>query len=509
MRLPGVSHRIALQHPNLSVTDHQQTPKKKERMLHCVGNIAPEVNLRVNNPDIHTLEAALLTRMLMCEVNGEFVEPPLPTANMVEQRLSDFKSRLGYVTATPNTLEQVVESYSGRKRSIYERACASLARKPLSRRDSVSVAFVKPEKVPPNKAPRCIQPRDPRYNLHVGRYLKHVEHRLYKRIARVFGDGPTVMKGYNVEQIANIMHGKWKSFSRPVAVGLDATKFDMHVSPAMLSWEHSIYLSMYKNCPELRKLLEWQMDNQGVGYCHDGKLKYRVRGKRFSGDMNTALGNCLIMCAMVHAYSRERGVCTKLVNNGDDCVVFMESRDLVRFQEGLEEWFLDLGFRMVAEPPVYHLQQVEFCQMHPIRTSQGSWKMVRNIPKAMAKDAMCLIPLRTKGEFENWIGAVGQCGSSLAGDIPVLSSFYKCYSRNGCVTNKFGEEIIARSGYAYYGKGVEAKGEVGELSRYDVWMAWGIYPDHQVAIEGELNQTTLEYGDQVVLDHSMYPHRTL
>lgn len=507
MRLPGIRHDSALTHPDLRVTYHQAATRA--RHLHCIGSVAPEVNLRVNDPDIRTLKTALLERMFMCDVNGVFEQPPLPDRAMVELRLADFKTRLCTFRTTPVALEDVVGTYKGRKRTVYENACRSLSRKPVGRADSVSVAFVKPEKVPPNKAPRCIQPRDPRYNLEVGRYLKPIEHRMYKNIAKIFGDGPTVMKGFNVEQVASIIQGKWNSFCKPVALGLDATKFDMHVSPAMLAWEHSCYQVIYNNNRKLAKLLSWQMHNIGRGYCKDGKLKYRVTGKRFSGDMNTAMGNCIIMCAMVHSYSAARGVKTKLVNNGDDCVVFMESADLGRFSAGLEEWFLELGFRMVAEQPVYDLQRIEFCQMRPIRTVNGI-TMVRNIPKAMAKDSMCLIPLRTTKEMCEWIGAVGVCGDSLTRGVPILNTFYECYRRNGSVTTNFGREIIARSGYAYYAENVQGKErEVTAESRYDVWMAWGILPDHQTAVEDELGRTTITFGDQVVDSHSEYPHRHL
>lgn len=491
-----MSHRTPVTHPDLVVT-RTQAPFK-ERVLYCVGGIAPQVNLRVNNPDIGTLETALCTRMYTCEVEGEFVAPPQPDPRMVATKLADFKTKLVNFTSTPETHEQVVEQYVGRKKAVYQNACDSLGATPVNARDAVSVAFVKPEKVPPNKAPRCIQPRDPRYNLSLGRYIKHVEHRLYKRIAKIYGDGPTVMKGYNVEGVARIAAAKWHSFADPVAVGLDATKFDMHVSPAMLAWEHSIYTAIFPNDAHLRKLLRWQMHNEGRGYCGDGKLKYKVRGKRFSGDMNTALGNCLIMCAMVHQYLTERNVVGKLINNGDDCVVFMERCDLERFQQGLEPWFLELGFRMVAEAPVYNLCQVEFCQMHPIKTVNG-WTMVRNIPKALAKDAMCLLPLRNSKEMREWLGAVGLCGTSITHGVPVLSAFYQRYAQLGTTNTKFGETLMMNSGVRFLAQGVVGvEDTITPEARDMVWLAWGILPDLQVALEEQFHHMQIEYGGEVV-----------
>lgn len=469
----------------------------KERMLYSIGGMAPQINLRVNNPDIGTLETALCTRMFTCEVNGEFVEPPLPSAQLVNSSLEDFKSQLCNFHSTPEDLESVVDQYVGRKKVIYAAACQSLSYKPVCRADAESVSFVKPEKVPPNKAPRCIQPRDPRYNLELGRYIKHIEHRIYKRIAKIFGDGPTVMKGFNVQQIGRIANGKWNSFSDPVAVGLDATKFDMHVSPAMLGWEHGVYESIFKGDKHLKKLLRWQMNNVGRGYCADGKLKYKVTGKRFSGDMNTALGNCIIMCAMVHAYLKHTGVQGKLMNNGDDCVVFMERSELPKFQTGLEAWFLQLGFRMVAEEPVYDLPCMEFCQMRPILTCNG-WTMVRNIEKALAKDVMCLLPIRSAKEMWEWMGAVGGCGVALCPGVPIMQSFYKRLKELGTLKTKFGDMLHMNSGVRYLVRGeLSRETAITAEARYMCWLAWGILPDLQEALEKHYTSVDVEYGSTV------------
>lgn len=336
--IDGVSQRSNLRDPRLSVDRHAKEVAKT-RKLYSIKELSPNLDLGVNNGDINTLECALLTRMYYCKVGDDFVAPPPVDMDLFAGRLSNFRERLldSVVETTPLTYQETVDTYVGRRHTIYSNALRKLEQIGLSRRDACSIAFVKMELVNPEKAPRCIQPRDPAYNLSLGRYIKAVEHRIYDGIRRVFGDGPTVMKGFNVSDIGKIARGKWRSFAEPVAIGLDATKFDMHVSPAALAWEHSIYLALFDNDPELRKLLSWQMNNKGAGYCADGKLKYTVVGKRFSGDMNTGLGNCILMCAMVYAYAKERGVRVKLMNNGDDCVVIMERVDRDKFNAGLNE----------------------------------------------------------------------------------------------------------------------------------------------------------------------------
>ena len=74
--------------------------------------------------------------------------------------------------------------YVGRKRGIYERAYTSLMVRAIGVRDAWVNTFVKAEKVNFDKktdpAPRVIQPRSPRYNLEVGRYLKLYEKELFR-----------------------------------------------------------------------------------------------------------------------------------------------------------------------------------------------------------------------------------------------------------------------------------------------------------------------------------------
>lgn len=463
--------------------------------------LGPHSALGVNNGDIHTLRTALLERMYFCKIGSTFVEPPDVKASVIEGRLGHFRDLItDRFRTTPSTAQEVVDMYRGRKRTIYEQAMEEFLVRDVVRKDSIINAFVKCEKVKLSGAPRCIQPRKPIYNLAVGRYIKKVEHRLYRRIAKVFGDGPTVMKGYTVEGVARIMRGKWDSMIDPVAIGLDATKFDMHVCEGMLKWEHSIYEAIYSNgsLAELKRLLSWQRHNIGRGRAENGRLWYKVKGRRASGDMNTALGNCLIMCALIWQYAKERGVHVKLVNNGDDCVVFMERRDAEKFSRGLDEWFLESGFRMTREPLVHEFEKIEFCQMHPIETARG-WTMVRNISVAMQKDTMCTMPLDA-GSARKWMYAVGECGLALTAGVPIMQEFYSAYKRNGNPKSNISKSPIMLTGLSMMrGDLASTSTEVTDVARLSVFKAWNISPDEQVALEEYFRQWTFQ--DQVDINY--------
>jgi len=192
-----------------------------------------------------------------------------------------FRRKLHSIVGTHSRVspDRFVEFYSGRKKTIYQQACDSLEGLAVQKRDSYLKTFVKAEKLnisrKPDPAPRVIQPRNVRYNVEVGRFLRRFEHYLYRGIDTIWG-GPTVIKGYTVEQIGEIVSDAWYSFRSPVAIGFDMKRFDQHVSVEALKWEHSVYLDAFCNDEYLRELLSWQLENRGVGYASDGFIKYKV-----------------------------------------------------------------------------------------------------------------------------------------------------------------------------------------------------------------------------------------
>jgi hypothetical protein len=491
------------------VNKNNQAPRSREAYI-VQGIGPPERTLKINNADIDTLSSALLERMYYCKVDGEFVSPPVPEQKRVFKRLRSFRAKLlHYFDGSPSRIspEQFAEMYTGRKRTIYENAVELLTRNGVCRKDSRSDAFVKCEKVNPTKAPRCIQPRNPVYNVAVGTYLKHIEHKLYASIQRTFSsDTYIVLKGLNVVEIADVLHQKWCEFDSPVGIGLDATKFDMHVSLPMLRWEHSIYESLYVGDRELSKLLRWQRHNRGTGRCDDGKLTYKVDGRRFSGDMNTALGNCEIMCGLVYSYAKSRGVHIQLANNGDDCMVIMERQDMVKFSFGLDAWFLEMGFRMTVEPPRYVFEELEFCQMHPVYAG-GLWKMVRNFDTAREKDSFSLLNLSNPSAYLKWLGAVGECGLALAGGVPIVQSFYQAMARVGLDSGML-RSVAMQSGFVMLTKRLEAKYiAVDDDARFSFYKAFGLTPDEQVALEEyydgvDLSQNELSTDESIEYTYS-------
>jgi hypothetical protein len=183
---------------------------------------------------------------------------------------------------------------------------------------------------------------------------------------------------------------------------------------------------------------------------------------------------------MIHAYLGERGVVGQLANNGDDCVVFMERRDLAVFMGGLTEWFLRLGFNMAVEKPVDEFEQIEFCQTHPVFDGQD-WIMCRNPLSALAKDSTMLMPYDPV-VFRGWLDAVGVGGLRMTGGLPVFQEFYSSFIRSG-KRREVPIELLPWSFRNWSAGMVRAYGEVPPQARCSFWLAFGVTPDEQVCLE--------------------------
>jgi len=484
------------------------TGQEKRRHITMIRSVATDLVMGVHNSTIVNLARGVLERVFYINKNGKFVLPPKPLSGVFDQRLSYFKRNIvkRMPPTTPTRREEFPLFYWGRKRTIYENAVASLNRKNVEAKDALVKCFVKAEKInfsaKGDPAPRIISPRDPRYNVAVGCFLKPIEHPIYRSIAQIYGE-PTVSKGMSVEEVATLLHSKWNSYSVPVAIGLDASRFDQHISRSALQWEHGIYNSIY-NSPDLAKYLSWQLNNTCRGFLRDGKLKYVTDGTRMSGDMNTAMGNCLIMCALVHAYSVKCAVDCKLINNGDDCVVIMHKKSLNQFTNGLEQWFEEMGFTMKVEPPVNVFEKIIFCQMQPVYDGT-SYIMVRDPKISIAKDSLSIKPLNSESIFRKWLGAVGEGGVSLTGGIPILQSFYCCFERASRGL-RLKDDPTQETGWWHLTRGMARKvSTVKDVTRYSFYLAFGVVPDMQEAIEEYYDSTELLWG-QPMFGHPSRPN---
>ncbi len=438
----------------------------------------------VNN--IQNALKSVSERFLYVKTADGFGEVPTPKPGF-RQRLSKFVQHISRLSLfiPPLSKEQFLASYEGRKRRVYERAYDSLSIKAFSYKDAFVSWFLKMEKIwfkeTKEAVPRGISPRSPRYHVQVGPYIKRMEKKIYEIIDRIFG-GYTVFKGLNADQRGQRLRQIWESFNDPVAVPIDAKRFDQHVSYEMLEWEHSIY-QLFNNSKYFKYLLSLQLNNKFFANLPTGRFRFQTRGKRCSGDMNTSLGNVLIMCGMMYAYLSERLTKFRIADDGDDCIIFIERKDLSKISD-LYESVLDFGFQLEIEKPVDIFEKIEFCQAQPVLID-GLYRMVRKPLQAMAKDSMCIHSLDITG-YRRWMRQVALCGRDLSSKVPVMQTFYnKMYDLGEGVAleNKTGN----LSGMEYLARGMKYKfGLPSDVERYSFWRAFDITPDQQIALEAHI-----------------------
>lgn len=483
------------------------TAAVKHRIVTQIGCIAPPSNPGVHDNSLVNCERALKERVYFVKNGDSFTPPPRPIDGAFD-RCYEFRRQLSrYMPRIPSlTWDEFPKRYKdARKRQIYQNAVESLLLKGFCDDDGLVKGFVKDERlnfdVKRDPVPRAILPLSPRLNVIEGSINAHREHALFETIDKVFGR-KTVMKGLNARERGRIIAEKWSAFSDPVAVGMDASRWDQHVSSSMLDFQNSCFLDHCCNDRERRELLsclEYARNGKGIMKATDGKIRFKREGGRLSGTMHTASGNVMCMCALFWSFMRQFRVPWDYINDGDDCVLFMERKDLGQVMPHVSGWFLEMGVNMVVEEPVFDLERVEFCQSQPVWTRDG-YLMVRNPFRSPVKDSMCLKHIGNEAEWGSWVRSVGECGMSLTGGIPMFQAFYGCYLRSSS-QYRINKLHRADGGLKLASMGMHRKHQdIDELTRYSFCVAFGVLPDVQRAIESEWDNHTLTYQNPEILE---------
>lgn len=381
---------------------------------------------------------------------------------------------------------------TGSKRKIYAQARDNLARgnhtiSQLARLQFFtkfeSTLWKKPQ------VPRIISPRTYEYGYLLGRYMRPVEHRVFEGLRALVGaEEHVIAKGLTQEEKGGLIARKL----RPgwACVGLDASRFDQSVSAELLKMEHAVYNGVFRD-KLLAALLAAQLHNRGVARCRDGCVRADIGPMRCSGDQNTSLGNCLISVVLARQYCAENGIHTyDLLCDGDDLLIFLPRTALPNLRP-LSDWYLKWGFRMKVEQPAFVPEQVEFCQSKPVCVD-GEWVLVRNPLKVLNTDFSHGPRVVTHEQFLVHLRAVGVCGMSMAGGIPVLQALYTKAIALG-KTGKWDDESLG--GIGYQGKIQRRAGHVGwwrpvsESTRHSFSLAFDILPAQQEMLEEQIAQS--------------------
>lgn len=364
--------------------------------------------------------------------NRVLAKTPEPSALSVAKLRSVLSRLFGLQSVKPWSYERVLESFKDHRRKIYERAYHEIRTLGLTRHDYKLQAFVKSEKFNPeekvNPDARVIQARSPKANLALARFLRPMERRIYS-LKDQFGL-PIFAKTLGAFDRASVIRHKF-SFMGPgtVCFSLDGSRWDMHIKEVILREEHRVYQAMCKD-HELRSILREQLFNEGKTRLG---IRYSLRGGRMSGDINTALGNCVLMVGMITA-AMETMVGSDawytIFDDGDDCLLFLRSEDVDKVREMISGVFLGFGQELKLENEAHDPCEVVFCQSKMIETING-WQMVRNWKKVVSHGTSGVKHWNNIKLVKPMMSAVGSCELALNLGVPIIQSYALALKRIG------------------------------------------------------------------------------
>jgi len=188
------------------------------------------------------------------------------------------------------------------------------------------------------------------------------------------------------------------------------------------------------------------------------------------------------MASIVLGYFEQKGLKARLHNNGDDCMVILDAKDL-RAMDDIDEWFREFGFKLTQERPVYCFEEIQFCQTQPVLLSTG-WRMIRDPRVSMSKDRISIHKWDDENNFNEWRNAIATCGLHLCTGVPMLEAWYrKLWVPHQGTRYK---DIVRREGLGRLSLNISSEAVITETTRYSFYLAFGILPDQQRAFEDDV-----------------------
>lgn len=506
---------LAPDHPDLKVEQWDKSSKVRKTFLFT--GISPEADIKCYNNTILGMERALKERLFYIPtVDGGWQIKPTHEPGVVIEKMSRFLDAMKplSVYTHPWNRKCFALSYTGQKRERYLKAAAQLDNDGLLAIDCWLKFFMKFEvfnnTTKPNPSPRGINPPGDKYLVELGRYIKPIEHLVYKAVETLFGY-KVIVKGLNQDDRGRLIEASWKSFDDPVAIMLDASKFEQSVSSECIEFEYQLYSQYYKGDKLFAYMMRKQKLWRGKARSSNGKLSFKIEGVRASGTNNTASGNCCISAGFLYDIlcilrKRDSSFDFRSHVDGDDVVVIMSRSHARMFREFAGPYYAEASFRMKMEATVDILEHIDFCQSRPVYDGDH-YVMLRNMKASLSKDAVSKKPLDNRKIFEKWSAAVGMGGLSCTGGMPVHQSFYGCFVRASNNAKPLMNDPVQRSQrYKTMGMTRSVK-DIHPVTRCSYWLAFGIEPDAQECIEAILDEYSIVHGvpEDELIKHLVLP----
>ncbi len=372
--------------------------------------------------------------------------------------------------------------------------------------------------------PRAIQFRTPRFLAWMYVWYKGVEEVIYngrylfnRRQAR------TCAKGRNPHDRIKDLLEQVSRIPRCCVVGLDGSAFDAHVSQDALDleWKWYTQIARLRRFPKhIRRLIYQQWRCQRVNRCKarlkDGKVSYKVKGNRMSGDLNTAGGNSLLQQIYLAAWAVDSGVPDEnwgMYVDGDDSVLFV-SEEYAPLCAGIPGFFKrfnqEVKMTSVEKVSVDRMEPIEFCQARPVKVN-GQWRLIRDPWKQVNVYTRSHRWFKKVNMAKRYFSTICEPEMIINLGVPVLQQFYRQLHHLGEGSRPL--NTVARNFYrARVSDSETLRGlldeEISWETRLSFARAWGVPALEQIRLE-----RLLAVDDKVVLpgveERRVRPARTL
>ncbi len=239
-----------------------------------------------------------------------------------------------------------------------------------------------------------------------------------------------------------------------------------------------------------------------------------------SGDINTALGNCLLMVIQCLAALKKLEVRFELFDDGDDCLILVDEADFELVRSRLVDIFLSFGQELKIENVARHWGDVVFCQSKIVHNGVD-YIMVRDWRKVLSHACCGTKHWNDPNMVRPMLGLVGACELALNSGVPILQEFALALVRNS--HGKQAKLDNADPGIVYRLKAETGEPEtaikeakavpITDYARSCFEQAFDVPVWQQLAIEDLLRQWTISKVEADTLpmewDHTWNDYRSL
>lgn len=265
----------------------------------------------------------------------------------------------------PSTYEEIINRYTCGKRKRYLHAYNEILASGIDYYFDAKVnTFVKVAKfnidtkwdTKQNKLCRTVNTRSYKFTLELLRYIHPIESALMNY---TYNGYPCIAKGKSLKQRAVDIYNIFYSFADPVVISLDLTAFDMHITKQMLREEFKLYNKLYC-CKDIKRLTSAMLVNH---ITTEHGIHRKISGQRMSGDATTACGNVIQMTCILQVAME--GYDYKFYDDGDDCLLFIESKFFSEVKQKLLLTYSAFGHELKIENVAHEYSDIVFCQHRP------------------------------------------------------------------------------------------------------------------------------------------------